>query len=142
MALALGSVLLAIAILGIISTVLDTIRYGPRYPVPVLQMLPVYLLFAIPGWIIALPFVALFKSADGWRAWAILAIGTAIGPCFMLTWTLLGSRGRINWQGDGFGMLASLVIGSLTTSLYVLLLKLLKRKSLATLNSPHSSETA
>jgi hypothetical protein len=130
MALAFGCMLLAIATLGILSAVLNAIRYGPRSTLPVLDMLPVYLLFAFPGWVIALPFIALLKDADGWRAWAVFTIGTTIGPGFMLTWTLFASNGRMSWQKDGFGLLLSLTIGFLTTSFYVLLLKLLKRKTL------------
>ena len=132
MALAFGCMLLAIAILGIIGIVPVAFRSGPRHALPTVEMLPVYLLFAFPGWVLALPIVLFFKDADGWRAWATLAIGTAIGPCFLLTWTLVASGGRITWQAEGAGMFMSLFIGFLTAALYVLALKRFKRKPLAT----------
>ena len=75
----------------------------------------------------AVPFVILFKSADGWRAWATLAIGTAIGPIFLLTPNLVATGGQISWQAGGAGVVMSLVIGFLTTVFYVLLLRRFKR---------------
>ena len=127
-ALAFGCMLLALAVFAICGIVPITLRYGPRHALPSVQMMPVYLLFALPGWIIALPFVIYFKNADGWRTWAILGIGTAIGPCFMFGWPLLAS-GRINWQGDGPGGAMALFIGFLTTLFYVLLLRRFTRKT-------------
>ena len=128
MALAFGCMLLAIAALGILLTVPAAIRLGPRYALPALEILPVYLMFAIPGWVLALPFVVLFKDADGWRAWAILTIGPAIGPAFVLTWILMSARGHIKWQGDGSAFFLSAIISFLTSGFYVLLLRLAGRK--------------
>jgi hypothetical protein len=131
MALAFGCMLLAIAIFGIMYIVPIALVYGLRHALPTLQMLPVYLLFAFPGWVLALPFVLLFKDADGWRAWTILAIGTAIGPAFLLTWSLLASGGRTTWRSDGSAVMTSLWIGSLTTVFYVALLRRFRNRSLA-----------
>ena len=128
MALAFGCMLLALAVFAICGIVPIAVLYGPRHALPSVQMMPVYLLFALPGWILALPFVIYFKNADGWRTWAILGIGTAIGPCFMLGWPLLAS-GRINWQGDGAGGAMALFIGFLTTLFYVVLLRRFTRKA-------------
>jgi hypothetical protein len=135
MALAFGCILLAIAILGVISTVPSLIRHGLQRTLPDIEAWPVVLLFAFPGWILALPFVILFEDADGWRTWAILAIGTAIGPCFILGWALIGAHGRIpwgqiKWERDGLALVLSLLISFLTTALYVLLLRRFKRKPL------------
>lgn len=132
MALAFGCMLLAIAILGVISAVHSAIRYGLQHTLHNIEAWPVFLLFAFPGWVLALPFVILFENADGWRTWAILAIGTAIGPCFILTWTLIASGGRIAWQGNSFAIGMSLLVGFLITALYVLLLRSFKSKPLAT----------
>jgi hypothetical protein len=95
------------------------------------QIFLVYFLFALPGWLIALPFVVLLENAQGWRGWAILLIGTCIGPCFILLWSLIESSGHSTWQGDGFVLVASLIISLLTTVCYILTLKLAHRRSIA-----------
>ena len=129
MALAFACMLVAFAIFAILGIVPAAVRYGPRYARSVVQILPAYLLFTLPGWVLALPFVIYFKNADGWRTWAILAIGTAIGPCLLLGLPLL-KYGRINWQGDSAGAAMALFIGFLTTLFYVLLLRHFTRKAL------------
>jgi hypothetical protein len=114
--------LLAFVIFATVGIVPLAVRYGLKHALPAVQLLPVYLLFTIPGWVLALPFVILFKNADGWRIWAILVIGTAIGPCLFLGWPLL-AYGRINWQGDGGAVFMASFIGFLTSVFYVLLLR-------------------
>lgn len=131
MALALGCVFLSVAILGVVSSVPMAIQSGPRDALQTLEWWPVYLFCALPGWVIALPFVLFFEHADGGRAWVMLAIGTAIGPCFLLSGTMLALHGQFNWQRDGFGLVLSLVIGFLTTFLYVLTLRRTTGKSVA-----------
>jgi hypothetical protein len=107
------------------------IRYEPRYAVPVLQILPVYLLFAFPGWILALFFVLLFKDANGRRhLWWILTIGTAISPTFILGWSLLASGERLNWQANGSAVAMSIWIGFFTTISYALLLRRLTNRGI------------
>ena len=122
MGLALGCVLLAVLSFGLIAMA-TSVRYGWSHVQPVLEILPVYLLFALPGWILALPFVLLFKDASGWRVWAILGIGSAIGPLFMLAVSLLSRHGHLDWEADGFGVGAAACIGTVTTVLYVVLLR-------------------
>jgi hypothetical protein len=90
------------------------------------EFLPAYLLFALPGWMIALPFVVLLKDAEGWRGWATLLIGTTIGPAFMLAWSLLETGGQFTWHWDSFSM--PLVIALLTTVCYVASLKMAHRR--------------
>ena len=126
-ALAFGCLLLAFAIFGIVGTVPTLIRDGPSHARFEIEILPVYLVVAVAGWLLAIPFVILFKDADSWRAWAILAIGTAIGPIFLLTPNFVASGGHISWQAEGTGVAMSLFIGFLTTVFYVLLLRRFKR---------------
>jgi hypothetical protein len=130
MALAFCCMLLGILSLGAWGAISTAIHYGPRYVLPALQMLPVYILFAFPGWILALPFVLLFKDANGRNLWWILAIGTAIGPAFMSGWSLLASGGRWNWQANGSAVAMSIWIGFLTTISYVVLLRRFTRRGI------------
>lgn len=134
MGLAFASTLLAFAVFAILGVVPTAVRYGSRYAQPGVQILPVYLFFTLPGWFLALPFVIYFKNSDGWRVWAIMAIGTAIGPCFLLCLALIAS-GKMNWHGDGAGVLMALFIGFLTTLFYVLLLRRFTRKALPNASS-------
>ena len=122
MLLALGCVLLAVLLLGLVGAAFS-LRYGWRYTEPVFEMLPVYLLFALPGWVCALPFVLFFRDAQGSRAVAILAIGTAIGPAVILTGSLLETHGQLDWQANGSAVLMAFLIGTLTTVLYVVFLR-------------------
>jgi hypothetical protein len=118
--LALGCTVLGVSTVGLLG-VLRTLPYGLRYVGPNLEMLPVYLIVALAGWVIAIPFVFAFKSARGTQGWLTLCIGTVIGPAF-LTACL---RGQINWVADGFALVLSAVIGFLTTIFYLLLLRTL-----------------
>ena len=128
-ALAFGCMLLAFTVFAFLLVVPTAVRFGSKYALPGVQILPVYLFFTLPGWFLALPFVIYFKNADGWRIWAILAIGTAIGPCFLLGLTVIPT-GQINWQGAGSAVLMALFIGFLTTLFYVLLLRRFTKKAL------------
>jgi len=136
-ALAFACMLLAFAVFATMGIVPTAVRFGPRYAISTAEMYPIYLFFTLVGWVLALPFVIYFKNADGWRTWAILAIGIAIGPCFMLALPMLGSlvrSGRISsaiWQGEGPEFVMALFIGSLTTLIYVLLLRRFTSKTLA-----------
>lgn len=124
--LALVCTVLAVSLLFILSAIPLAFRYGLRRTLPGFEMFPVYLAFALPGWVLVLPFVLWFENAEGWHVWAILGIGTAIGPCFLVAWTLLASRGHFNAKGDGFGLVAALAIGFLTSVLYVIGLRYLQ----------------
>lgn len=128
MALAFGCMLLGVVSLGIVGTIPTAIRYGAGAASPALQMMPLYLLFALPGWFLALPFVLFFKDANGPRFWWILGIGSAIGPGFILAWTLLASGGHLNWQADGSAVAMSAFIGLFTTLFYALLLRRFSQK--------------
>ena len=102
-----------------------------------LEIMPVFFVFALPGWLIALPFVASFKDAEGWRGWATLLIGSAIGPGFELALQLVESPHHISqgvpfWQsGFAFSLCASSVISMLATVCYIATLKFAHRRSTA-----------
>jgi hypothetical protein len=95
------------------------------------QMLLVYFLFALPGWLIALPFVVLLKDAQGWRGWFTLIVGTCIGPGFLLIWSLIASPGQFSWRALPPGLGFPLIISLPTTVSYVLALKFAHRRSMA-----------
>jgi hypothetical protein len=99
----------------------------------IIDIFPVTLVVASLGWILALPFVVAIKDAKGWRAWFILITGIALGPGPILLWSFFTSPSRgghvINWQGDGFFLVASLMISAPTTLLYVLALKWNQRQT-------------
>ena len=103
--------------------------------------LPVFhvtMVFALPVWCLYLPFVIVLKDAEARRIWAILFSGILIGPASLAFWCLiLQIRGRdpyTIWHGDpliGLGgiaaMICALIVGFLTTSLYLLALRVLHR---------------
>lgn len=96
------------------------------------EIFPVYFLFALPGWLIALPFVVLLKDAEGWRGWFILLVGICIGPGFIWIWIWMASPVHyVAWQRDGFPLVLSLIISFLTTLSYFLALKFAHRRSIA-----------
>ena len=96
-----------------------------------LEMLLLYFLFALPGWLNALPFVVLLRDAQGWRGWAILLIGTCIGSGFILAWSLIESSGQFNWRAQGHGLGLPLMVSLPTTVCYVLALKFAHHRSIA-----------
>ena len=152
-------VLLAIALVGVLFMLPNAIRYGPRFALSMWTMLPLFLLFAVPGWVLALPFVLLFRNADGYRAWLILLIGTAIGPASIVTAEIAGrlrmlvasrhaaelqpvassafSAGLFNWQRDGYGIVMSLVIAFFTAAFYAALLRHFSREA----SSPKATDS-
>ena len=120
--LSLGCTLLGVVTLCLFGVV-RALPYGLRYVLPLLEVLPIYTVFSLPGWLLALPFVLIFKDADGFRGWATVVIGTAIGPTFILAWVLYASRGDINWNADRSALMMASVIALLTSSFYVFFLK-------------------
>jgi hypothetical protein len=100
----------------------------------------VAIMVAIPVWCLYLPFVIALKDAEGWRIWTILLSGILIGPTSLALWGLtLQLRGRDPhniWQGDpliGLGGIAAMIfaaiVGFLTTSLYLIVLRVLRRRT-------------
>lgn len=132
--------LLAFAIFAVVLILPAEAQYGARFALTIVRTLPLYLFFTLAGWILALPFVILFRRATGWRTWLMLAIGTAIGPLFLLTWMWIAG-GRPNWKGDYAVVVMPLFIGFLTTLFYVLLLRSCTPKAHATSLSRRDSNT-
>jgi hypothetical protein len=82
------------------------------------------------------------KDAEGWRLWIILVSGSLTGPILVGLWFLLlqmgGASPRMLWQGGPFtgwagsgisGMFFAFIIGLLTSSLYLVVLKALYHRS-------------
>jgi hypothetical protein len=96
--------------------------------------------FALPVWCLYLPWVIALKDTEERRIRTILFSGTLIGPVSMAIWDLLlqlrGGDPQTIWHGDpliGIGGFATIIfafiVGFLTTSLYVIALKVLHRQS-------------
>jgi hypothetical protein len=93
------------------------------------------MIFALPVAFLYLPFVIKFNDAEDGRIWAILGSGTMIGPASLALWALiLDLKGTHSiWQGDGIGLglaaglILALVVGFLTTTFYVIALKVIHR---------------
>ena len=128
-ALSFGCVVFVIALLFALTITSMVIHGANRTELATpLEVAPLYLAVALPGWIIALPFVVQFKDAEGRRGWWMLLIGTVIGPAFIVGWC------GIYWQhfpssGDRFALVAAAVISFLTTASYVLSLRVLDRRN-------------
>jgi len=82
-------------------------------------------LFAIPGWIVALPFILFRPNIEGHRIYVLATIGILIGPA------IIGTLNLCSWcidrsAGTDFGwrvVLLATVISALTTGIYLTLLK-------------------
>ena len=122
--LALGCTVLGVLTVGLFS-VLRSLRYGWRHVGPSFEMLPVFLIIALAGWVIAIPFVLAFKSSRGAQSWLTLCIGSAIGPAFMTAWL----KGHVNWVADSFSIVLSAAVGFLATAFYILLLRKLTHEA-------------
>ncbi len=131
-ALSFASVLLFGLVLFVLGTVPTVLSSGPRSALADIQSLALYLLFALPAWVLALPFVLLFQDANGRRLGWIMAIGTAIGPVVILAWMLLVAGALPDWQRDGFAVMVSASISLPTTIIYVLLLRRFTTKTSTT----------
>jgi hypothetical protein len=126
-----GSLLLS-AILFSLSFI-ELFRAGASLPI-----FHVTIVFALPVWCLYLPFVIALKDAEARRIWIILFSGILIGPASLAFWCLIlqlrGGDPYTIWHGDpltGLGGIAAiicaLIVGFLTTSLYVLALRVLHR---------------
>jgi hypothetical protein len=131
-----GSLLLSVALFSLFFALLNS---GPGFfrAESVFFTFRVTMIFALPAWFLYLPFVIALRDAEERRSLTILASGTVVGPASLVLWGLLlqlgGADPQTIWQGDplAFGFLESmifaLIVGFLTTSFYVVALKVLHR---------------
>lgn len=93
------------------------------------------IIYAFPAWLLFLPIVIALKDAEGRRIWSILVAGFLIGPLSLL---LLYMAIRLVYGGPqpagshnpptgGEMLLFAVIVGSLTTSFYVIGLKILHK---------------
>lgn len=96
-------------------------------------------MFALPAAVLFLPLVIALRDAEHSRIWILLVSGIVIGPSSLLVWFLIvlftTTKPQPFWQGDPEGLstfsalIFALIVGTLTTALYVLALKLLHRSA-------------
>lgn len=98
----------------------------------------VALIFAIPVWPLSWPFVVAFKSADSWRAYAMLLIGTALGPGSVLALGLITEpKGtHITFERYGYYLIAASTISLIATILYVVSLRTIAREDCCVCSHP------
>jgi hypothetical protein len=104
---------------------------------PNLFVTRITLLFALPAWLLYLPFVVAYTRATHRQLWILLGAGILIGPASLAAWGALlllrGESGPAIWRGDpllgGMGgmMLCAILVGSLTTIVYVCALRLVQK---------------
>jgi hypothetical protein len=110
----------------------------------VVPVFRVTMMCALPVWILWLPMVMATKEAEGWKISTLLVGGSLIGPLAMGLWFLVlqigGAHPQSMWQGDPLigwagsgiaGMIFALIVGLLTSSLYVAAFRVLHRRSVA-----------
>jgi hypothetical protein len=110
----------------------------------ILPIFRVTMMCALPVWCLYLPVVIAVQDAEGRRIWTILSSGSLIGPVLLGLWGLVleqrGGNHEMIWHGDLLlgvlggdiaGMIFSLIVGCLTTSFYVIALRVLHRRSVA-----------
>ena len=91
------------------------------------------MMFALPVWLLYLPFVVFCKDAEQWRILILLVSGVAIGPASLVVLRcfsqLRGGNVHQVWIGDGEGfipcMVFAAIVGVWTTGLYVTALKVI-----------------
>jgi hypothetical protein len=99
------------------------------------------MIFAFPAWYLCLPFVIALRNAEERRGWTILFSGILIGPASLAIWGLIlqlrGGHPQKIWHGDPLvlglngAMIFAMIVGFLTTSFYVIVLKVLHRRPTA-----------
>lgn len=134
-----GSLILSVSLFGVFFELLLNPRSswaGAAIPF----FFRITMTFAFPVWCLCLPFVIAFKDVQKRRLWILLLGGTLIGPVSLALWglslQLTGGDPHTIWYGDplaGIGgiacMLFALIVGFLTTSIYLASLRILRRFS-------------
>jgi hypothetical protein len=87
--------------------------------------------FSIPGWFLAIPICLLVTNIRGWRFWSYWAVGSCIGPLFLLGLALFSYLQHPNERFGAHGayldtivVVTATMISSLTTIFYLLSLRL------------------
>lgn len=128
-----ASVLLSIALLSLVVGLLQ----GNFNTIPVIFR--VGTIFALPMWCLFLPLIAFRKDSER-RTWVLFVGGGTIGPAAIAVGALIaqlkGGDVEAIWNGDpltgvgaGLEMIFSLIVGVLTTTIYVVALRSLTRRS-------------
>jgi hypothetical protein len=78
------------------------------------------------GLILALPLVLFFTDLRAWRFWALLALGTALGPVYLYLLLSWGSQWR--YSSSIGPLLVGASVSGLTALIYLLLLRSTLRK--------------
>jgi hypothetical protein len=134
-----GSLLFSVTLFSLL---LNLFMNGPERfaAAPALLIFRVTMTFALPVWCLYLPWVIALKDAKEQRIRTILVSGILIGPASMALWGLIlqlkGEGAHKVWYGDPLigmagGSIASiifaLIVGFLTTSVYVIAWKIVDR---------------
>jgi hypothetical protein len=137
----LGYSLLSFVIVVSAYTILGTAGYAiygwshnfrPALGITAAGVAVVPCLYSIPAWVVAVPVVLTVERMSGWRFWAMLAMGTALGP---LAYAAFAEAETGFMLPIDFRTLASLwlpaVVAGLTALGYLLLVHRAQRRSLA-----------
>jgi hypothetical protein len=90
--------------------------------------------FSIPGWLLAIPFVLLVRNIRGWRFWMYLTLGACFGPALILGVELYSAVRGMSFEGfpDHSTSVVYMAgaVSTLTTLLYLLLLRRAQNRTL------------
>jgi len=140
-ALALVSLLLAATLLTLYLPMQVTYHpFGvPRndeFLFPFLSDVYTTVFWSLPGLAVGLPIILWCTNLEGWRFWAILALGTALGPAAMF---FVIQPALHLWPRNAFLFAhATLPMAALTTLIYLVLLRNEQRRSASRKKSPSS----
>jgi hypothetical protein len=108
----------------------------------VVPIFRITMMCALPVWCLCLPLVIALKNMEGSRIWIVLLAGGLIGPLLVGFWFLILQMGGahqqtfwqggplIGWAGSGIaGMIFAFIVGLLTSSLYVVVFRVIHRRS-------------
>jgi len=84
------------------------------------------LVFALAGWLLAVPVVLTVKNIHGRRMWFLLAVGSCIAPIVILGFEFVGQlidpHSGSFWAGTTFFVLAA-AVSCITTIIYLMLIR-------------------
>ncbi|HSU18786.1 MAG TPA: hypothetical protein VLI45_03500 [Acidobacteriaceae bacterium] len=93
-----------------------------------LTMIPVWLMFALPAWVLLTPFIIWLKDTESWRGLIILILGIGFGPMLILILALARAPHHFNANSDGFPVAMAGEVSVTTTLLYFFLLRRMTRR--------------